>query len=310
MNLAQNKFLVGFGVVMLISCGGLGYYVTEQKSRYDTASANYQKISTDYIALQNAPLFPDAANLEKLKARQVDVETAAKELENNLQPLTIPLEEVAPDHFQDILRKSVDAIVSKAKEKGVTLPDKFYLGFDQYQAQPPKSEAAAPLLRQLRAIELAVHILLDQSIAGVQNLTRDPLPQEGEVKPVAPVPAGKAAPAAKPQDALYTRFPFQIEFSANQKSFKDALNAISGNPKQFFIVRTLVVKNEKPAPLAKDAPTVMPALPVNGAQKHANALFEQNPQPTAPSLQYVLGAEKIDVKLTLEMVVFAGPSTK
>lgn len=312
MNLAENKFLIGFGAAMLICVGGLGYYAVKEKGRYSEAVSAYNTKSDAYVSLQTAPIYPDQENLEKLKARETEVGEVAKRLEEDLQKLSIPLEEVSPDQFQDILRRSVDGVLAKAKEKNIKLPEQFYLGFNQYQAQPPKSTAAPALLRQLRAIELAVHTLLDHNISVLQSLSRDPVPEEGDAKGSATPPSkrtqanAKATPApaaAAPAGLQFAKQAFHLEFVSTQPAFRESLNAISGNQKQLFIVRSLSVANEKLSPLAKDVPAAV--QPVNLVQE------ESTETKAAPAtFQYVLGAEKLTVKMKVEQVVFPTPNSK
>jgi len=311
MNLAENKFLVGFGVAMLLGVGGLGYYIFTGKARYNEVAEAYKSKADAYVALQTAPIYPDQENLEKVKAQGKQVEEVVKDIEAKLANLSIPLEEVSPDQFQNILRRSVDGVLSKAREKNVALPKDFYLGFNQYQNQPPKSTAAAPLLRQLRAIELVVHILLDHNISALSDLKRDALSEEGESRArQTPAAAPKRTPAAQakatptpaaPAGPKIAKLPFEIEFVGAQPSFRESLNAISGNQRQLFIVRSVSVTNEKTAPLTKGAPAT--AQPVQVAH-------EETTQATPAAFQYILGNEQLKVKMKIEQVVFETPTTK
>ena len=54
------------------------------------------------------------------------------------------------------------------------------MGYEKYQATPPKPEAAAHLQQMLDAMELAVMTLLDNGITSVaSDIKVDLLPEEG-----------------------------------------------------------------------------------------------------------------------------------
>src|SRR4029434_11207617 len=84
--------------------------------------------------------------------------------------------------FQDRLRESVNRVVAKANEAGVQLlasGAKFYMGFDLYQTEPPRPEAAPALGRQLKALEWVMMQLIDNRIISLNKLERTPLAEEG-----------------------------------------------------------------------------------------------------------------------------------
>lgn len=313
MNFAQNKFLIGYGAVLLIGGGALGFLAFKESSRYAANQESYNKELASYKQLTSAPLYPDAENLKKLEGQNEELKGAVTALNEKLIPMSFPIEEVTPEQFQDILRASVSAVVKKAAENNVTLPDKFYLGFDSYQTQPPSVAGAPYLLRQLKTVELVVNSMIDNRVTTISSITRAPLPQEGGAAPAAAPartgaaptagakPGGPAAPAA----ANVERFPFSIQFTADQSNFRVVLNKISGTDKQFLIVRNLTVKNTDEKPTAKVIP-VAAAIPVQAQQARSGA---ETSSP-AQNLQYIVGTEKVEVDLQLEMVIFTGNSSK
>ncbi len=283
MNAAPNKFLIGFGVVMLIGCGGLGYMISQAAGRYSEAHTKYEQSAVSYNRLRGLPLYPDAANLKLLDDQKAVALDAAETLRQKLEPMAFALEAITPEQFQDKLRASVSALNQRSAEAGVKMPEKFYLGFDQYQSQPPKAEAAAPLWRQLKAIEMVVTTLIDNKVDVITTIQRTPLPEEA---------GGKASAD------LVSKFPFEVQFTADQGNFRKGLNEIVKNNKQFFITRSVVIKNanDKTTPKAVESATA-PEASSKENQKE-------------PALQYIVGTEKINVSLRLEMVVFANSFPK
>jgi len=283
MSAAPKNILIGIGAVFVIGCGGLGYLISSTGSQLADLRQTYETESGKYNRLRGLPLYPSAANLKLLDEQKEVAIQAAESLRKKLEPMVVPLEEITPEQFQDKLRASVSALVSHAQEVGVALPEKFYLGFDQYQSQPPKAEAAAPLWRQLKAMEFVVTTLIDSKVDAVTAIERTPLPEEASSKP-------------QPQQ-LVAAFPFKIGFTADQPNFRKGFNEIVRNNRQFFITRSLVVKNsnEKTTPKAQADPN--PAGAEGEEKKEAN-------------LAYIVGTEKVNVSLGLEMVVFANAFPK
>jgi hypothetical protein len=216
---------------------------------------------------------------------------------------------MTPEEFQDQLKASVSAVRARAKEKNVMLgesTDKFYLGFDRYETTPPERDAAASLGRQLKAIEWVV----DQFIANqVTNLkiSRIELPEEkggkggGRVNPGKPDKEDKGnkggKPGARPQQELVSYFPFDIVVTGKQARVATALNAIIGDKApQFLVPRAIRIRNEQP----KGPPRAVVAA--------------ETADPNAPksetTVTYIVGDEKIEASLRLEIVDFADMAAK
>src|SRR5207249_731807 len=87
-----------------------------------------------------------------------------------------------PEQSQDKLRAAVSKVSEKATAAGVHLPANFYLGFDiptNYQTTLPKPDAAAPLGKQLDAIQFLVERAIEAKVDTLTGLSRSPLPEEG-----------------------------------------------------------------------------------------------------------------------------------
>jgi hypothetical protein len=305
MNPGQNKFLIGLGVAVALGCGGLGFLIWQSYSKYSETGEQYSQQVTELKRLQSLPLYPEQSNLDKLDEQKQEAVAAAASFQKELVPLSFPLDPMTPEQFQDSLRASVSAVVDKATKAGVKLPDHFYLGFDVYQSQLPKAEAAAALGRQLKAIELAVNTLIQDKVDSIGQINRPALPEESDK----PAPTKSSVPGhpatGKPAaNALLTKYPFDVPFTAEQASFRRALNDLSKTQQQFFIPVVLNIKNQvEKGPSRADtaAPAAAPA-PAEGALPTAAE--------AKPEMKYIVGTEKLNVALRLNMVVFASPSSK
>ncbi|MDD5350003.1 MAG: Amuc_1100 family pilus-like protein [Chthoniobacteraceae bacterium] len=293
MNLGQNKFLVGLGGALLVGCLGLGWMVFQSYSAFDTANTQYDELKSKLQRLQTLPLYPKASNLTILEDQKKAAADSAVALHQQLLPMAFPLEPLTPEQFQDQLSATAKKLVDKAAANGVALSDKLYLGFAEYKTSTPKPEAAAALGRQLKCIALAVDTMIDRKVTSINKITRTPLPEEADAsKTAAAAPTPKAT-----KSALFTKYPFRIEFTADQKSFQAALNDLSGTPKQFFIIQPVTIKNSgdkapKKADPAERAPVADPAATAAAT-------------PKAEKMKYILGAEKLTVDLEFNSVVFA-----
>ena len=295
MNLGQNKFLIGVGAALLLVFVGLGWMLFQASSAADAANARYQEQVAELQRLQGLPLYPEASNLKILEAQKKVAAESAVTLHQQLVPLAFPLEPLTPEQFQDQLTATVKKLTDKATNNGVAFSDKLYLGFAEYRTATPKPEAASALGRQLKCVELAVDTLIERKVTSIDKITRTLLPEEldaSKMPAAAPTPKGKPA-AAKP--ALLTKFPFEIQFVAEQKALQGAMNDLSGTNKQFFILQPLSIKNQ-----ADKAPKK-----IDSADKAAAAAVAAGATPKPEKLKYVLGAEKLNVTLRFDSVVFA-----
>lgn len=297
MNLGQNKILIGLGAALLIGSATFGYLLYQSSSDFEAADAKYNEQVAELKRLQGLPLYPEQANLKVLEDQKKAAQESAVSLHKQLLPLSFPIEPLTPEQFQDKLNASVKELQEKAAKAGVKLSDKFYLGFAQYRSTTPKPEAAAALGRQLKCIELVVDELIEKRVVSVGEITRDPLPEESDTAKVVPQTPGKAKPTpAGP--VLLSKYPFKVEFATDQQAFQSVLNDLSKNDKQFLILRPLTIKNQSeraPKRVDPSADHVAETTDPSGA-----------PIPSKePPLRYVFGAEKLNVTLRVDSVVFA-----
>ena len=270
----ENKFLTGFIVVTLLGAGALAYLVMSAKATLDEADQRYNAAASELTRLQSGAPFPDAGNLKKMEDLKKVHHAAIEDLQKNLAATQFPLDPLEPAKFQDMLKTTVDRVKAAAAAADVKLEDKFYMGFDRYQTEPPKPEAAAPLGRMLKSMELVVGMLIDSKISQITELKRDLLPEE----------SGKKEPSAKPgakedsTKALVTRHPFEVAFVAHEGKFHNFVNAVVTSKKQFLVPKAVTVKNDKEqGPSRNDPNKVAPPPPPPPI----------NPDPNAPAVPNV-----------------------
>lgn len=334
----ENKFLSGFLAAVIVGVGVFGYLLYSAMGSHDEISARYDQQASELHRLQALAPYPDEANIQKIREQKQSVSDAATALRTSLTPMQFSEQPMTPEGFQDSLRKAVTTMVEKAKGLGVTLPkDQFYMGFNEYQATLPRPEAAAALGRQLQAIEFVVNTLVENRVDSINAIRRTPLPEEGlAAGGTGPATAGvaggvKPGVTGKPgvggkSDQLVSKVPFEIEFTSDQPKFRKSINDIVSSTKQFYIIRTLVVKNQAqagppraeptppggvPAPAdAGAAPAPTPSIDAGTGAAAATGTPSASPSPAAASpLRFVLGTEKLDVGMRLDIVAFAPAAT-
>jgi hypothetical protein len=290
--------------------------------RASTAQANYDTAAAELTRLQTSAPYPDAANLAKMEELKKEHKASIEELQKNLATRQIPLTPaVSPAQFQDKLKEAVTRVKNAAAAANVSLgkdqtTTKFYLSFDRYETESPKPEAAAPLLRMLESMELVVNMLIANNVTEISELKRDLLPEEGGKKET-----GKDAGKASSKDetkALVVRHPFEVSFVAHEGKFHKFINNLVAERKQFYIPKSVAVKNEKeqgpsrsiasastPPPPPPTSPD--PAAPPSAPSADPNAPAAPAPQaPTAADPILIVGEEKLNVTVKIDVVDFAG----
>ena len=322
----ENKFLFVLLIVVLIGVGALGFLVLGAQGRYDAATEDYQRRMGELTRLQKLPTYPDQKNLDRLAGQKDEVNAEVSALAALLAAQQIPMEDLSPEAFQDKLKAVATAIQTKAKQGSppTKLPaEKFFLGFERYETAPPAKEAAAALGRELKAIDWLANQLLDNQVAEIRSLNRAELPEEkgrvrpGEKKRAAADPSPNKPAAGKGQGkgqgkkgagdkglVEHQVEPHRIDlvFVADQARFRQILNAVTNYKEQFFVIRTLAVKNEK---------QTAPPRAVAGAEAAAASAPDASGA-TAPASvsSYIVGEEKVEVTLVLESVEFSEETAK
>jgi len=310
----ENKFLSGFFAVMLIGVGVLGYLVWSASSRYRDASAQYDEQATELNRLKSLAPYPAAPNVEKVEAQRKEHQAAVLSLQKTLAANEIPVEQITEVQFQDKLREAVSRVTAKANERQMALPEKFYMGFAQYETQPPKAEAAPLLGRELKAIEVVMMQLIESNVSKLTKLDRPEITEEKEPRASSGSGSKSSSREEESENDLVKRQSFDITFVADQIAFNNALNSIVSNKTQFYVPRVVEVKNEQTKSPAKTetpgtAAVAAPDAAVPGAAPAAPAPAPAAAAGTAApeSYTFIFGAEKVEVGMRLELVDFTPP---
>ena len=279
-----GNFLIAFAVTALLAL----WFLFRARSGFTEASAQFNEAATERNRLEHLNPFPNEGNFRKTQAALNDYGATLTKLKAELRAQVLPVEPIAPNEFQSRLRRAIVNTTEKARANRVKLPENFHLGFDEFRTTLPTT-AAAPLLGQeLAQVELLFGILIDARVDAIAAVKRTAPPAGATV---APTPPKKPSGLANAPPAVVERTIVDLTFTASPSAMRKVLNQIASSDRQFFIVRTLYVRNEQQKGPSREQSNAAPAAAT----------------PTAPisGLKFIVGNEHVETTAAIEMVRFA-----
>ena len=310
---SENKFLTGFGAVMLAGVGTLGYFTYSAMDKSDTATAEYNAATAQLKKLNETKPGLMPANLKELIAQKKELKDKIDEFKKELAKRVLPSETITNVAFQDKLKNTVAEISTKAAAANVERPKDFYMGFGagsgDYQSKPPAEKATSALARELHAIEAVMNVLIKTGNIDLQEFHREPLPEEG---------GAKAGNQRSSGEHGIERNTLRLKFTSKDDALRGVLTGLANHKQQLFVIRTVAVQNKvtesppRTAPagaapiLPPDAPTPAPTTAPAAAPTTAPAPAPA-PVPHDGPLSYIFGIEKITSTIELEILNFSEP---
>jgi hypothetical protein len=273
-----GRFLIVFGVCLLSAT----WFFFSAKSDFEETSTRFADTASELNRLERLAPYPNADNLRKMKAHAEDYASALAKLKDELKVRVASVAPMAPNEFQSHLRVATNAVTDRARANKVKLPDKFFLGFDEFASALP-NESAAPLLGQeLIQIEWLLNSLLEARVESLTVFRRTPLREERRT-------------AATTN--LLERNVVELTFVSTPAATRKVVNQIAGASQQFCVIRVLHVRSEKDKGPPREA-GVETSAPSNSSPSPA-----AKPSPGA-ALNFIVGNEKIETTARIEMVRF------
>lgn len=274
----KNRFLgtffITFGVALLAAL----WLLFSAKSDWDEASTRFKTTATELNRLERLAPYPSAENLRKMKVHAEDYSAALAKLKGELKMRASPAQALAPNEFQSRLRIALNAVTDKARANKVKLPDKFYLGFNDYVSALPIESAAPSLGLELVQIEWLLNSLLEAHVDALTAFRRAALPEESNSS-AAETAGGK----------LLQRNVVEATFFSTPTAARKVINQIAGANQPFCIIRLLHVRNENdkgpPRDITGETSRATKATPASG-------------------LNFIVGNEEIETTATIEIVRF------
>lgn len=301
--LRENRFLGTFLIVLGVGTVCAVWFLFSAKSDWDDAAIRFQQTAAELNRLERLAPYPSGENLRRMKAHADDYAASFARLQDELKTRVSSIAPMAPNEFQSHLRLAMTSVASKARANKVKLPDKFYLGFDEFASALPNEAAAPQLGQELTQIEWLLDTLFEARVDALTSFRRTPSPNEhGNALAPASTPNRKPAPMALAGPKPLERKVVEATFVSTPAAARKVLNRITGTNEKFFIVRLLHVRNEKdkgpPREPAADAAGVAVDSPPSPA---ANS--EAKPSPAA-ALNFIVGNERIETFARIEIVRF------
>ncbi|HEX4665122.1 MAG TPA: Amuc_1100 family pilus-like protein [Chthoniobacterales bacterium] len=280
----QNKFLGGFLVALALTTVLSVFFLLREKSAADAAQSRLESAVNELTRLRRSVPFPSEENLRKTRTQADGYRSSLLALENEMRTRMFPKLPIQPNEFQAQLRAATINVTEHAQAFRVRLPDNFHLGFDQYATSLPNGLAAPRLGRQLRAIEWLAKTIVEAHADSINSLSRTPLPEETPAA-ASTRTSSRARPGAPPKPAsgkekMVDWTTVDLAFSGSPAAIRRAFNQIAAAPEQFYILRTLRIKNQ-----------VDKGPPRGGPE-------------AAPSISFIIGTEHVDVAAKVEIMKF------
>ena len=290
----QNRWLGSFLIIVGVATLLFAFFLWRAHNSFEEASARFNQAATERNRLERLDPFPSDANYQKMKVHIANYGAAVEKMEEDLKIRMLPIVPLQPNEFQSRLRQVTLATSEKARANKVKLPPVFHLGFEEFTASLP-STAAAPLLSQeLSQTALLMNILIDARVDSLTALHRTPLAEERGAAPApTPIPGRKTGGTAAGGPNLIERHIVDLTFVAAPSVARKVLNQIASSSRQFYIIRTLHVRNEKDKGPPREASETGPPAP--GAAPAATP---------AAGLKFIVGNEHIETSARIEMLRF------
>jgi hypothetical protein len=288
----ENRWLGNF--LIAAACAALLalWFLFHARSGFAEASAQFNEAATERTRLEHLNPFPNEENFRKTRAALDNYGATLTKLKEELKAQILP---VAPIEFQSRLRQAIVNTTEKARANRVKLPENFHLGFDEFATTLPGSAVAAAMLGQeLAQVELLLGILIDARVDAITTLKRVTLPPETATAATsaAPTPARKPAGTANAAPGPVERSTVDLAFTASPSAMRKVLNQIASSERQFFIVRTLDVRNEQLKGPSRE-------------QTAATGKAAETAAATSPSaIKFIVGNEHVENTARIEMLRF------
>jgi hypothetical protein len=296
----QNRWLGTFLIIVGVCTLAAGYFLFHAKSGSEEALTQFNEAAAERSRLERLDPYPKEANVVEMKKHLQNYAQSLDKLKGDLKTRMLPAPPLAPNEFQSRLRQAMTAVADKARTNRVKLPENFALGFDEFTAALP-STAAAPLLGQeLAQVELLLNMIIEARVDGVTALVRAPLPEErGPATIPTPAAGRKPAPAATPAAGtkMLERGILDVTFDSTPSAARKILNQLASSNQQFYITRTVHIKNEKDKGPARE-------LPAAGASATPVAAATPGKPVPGAALSFIVGNEHIETSARIELVRF------
>lgn len=316
----ENRFAAALGGITAVAAVGLIFWGASAGSKYSKAKEDYEAAYSEANAMENGPLYPSQDKVLEKKKALGEYREGVEELQKAFGAFRsgeLPL--IDPSEFTDNLKNARDAAAEALANAGTEVPPQFFLGFESYTNSPVRKEATGILGYQMDAVAELFKGLAAAKPARLLNVFRPALDEE----------SGKVFDA---KDKTFRALPIEIAFNGTEASLRDFLSSLDDSGKYYYVIRSIRISNEKQkAPTATDAEFKQAGDEADAGGAGAADAFagggfvlpDDTPAEEAPAeepaaeapapvdegriLQQVLGSEKVNVFLRIDILQFLAP---
>jgi hypothetical protein len=281
-----GNFLIAFAAAILLAI----WFLFHARGDFADALTEFNAAATERSRLEHLNPFPNEENFRKTQAALAEYGATLSKLKDELRAQVMPVTPFAPNEFQTRLRQAIINTTEKARSSRVKLPENFHLGFDEFTTTLPSAGAAALLGQELAQVELVLGFLIDARVDAVTAVKRGMASPEAAT--VATPPPRKPGPAANTPPVL-ERSIVDLTFVASPSALRKVLNQLASSERQFFVVRTLSIRNEQ----LKGPSREQSASTGKAAETAATT--------GASATKFVVGNEHVEATARIELVRFA-----
>ncbi|MCX8496659.1 MAG: Amuc_1100 family pilus-like protein [Akkermansiaceae bacterium] len=308
----DNKFMVALGGGTLVGAAALIFWGMQGSSRYQAAKDEFDAAAAEAAGFESLALYPKLENQASKRKALDEYRKSLGTLQSAFEAFrTKELKNATPQEFANSLLAVNTEVREAFGASGALVPEPFFAGFEKYKTSLAPAKITGVLDYQLTSIKKVLLALAATKPTELKNLYRPSLPEED----------GQAyTPGAS--DAARS-FPVEITFVGPEKSAREFLSAITKPEDQYVVVRNLRIINEKTdppktadakfdAPAKKEAAPadafsggfVLPGDDASSGAAAGTSKPEPKPVDTSRILSQVLGSEKIQVFVRLDVLQF------
>jgi hypothetical protein len=280
------------------------------KSNYNAADTEFRASATEQRQLESGNPYPSDANVRKMKGHLADYHSSLDKLKAELTTRVLATSPLAPNEFQSRLLQAITAVTENARANRVKLPANFKVGFDEFVSNLPKTEDAPALGQELAQIQLLLNLVIEARIDAITMFRRvgHEASARGSPAPTpSPPPTTRTRPGATPAGPrLIERRAVEFTIAGPPSAIRKVINGIASSNDQFFIMRTLHVKNQKdkgPSREGAAAGSTPPPAAVPAVNPAATPVSRPAATP-AGAIQFIVGNEHLDLSARVELIDF------
>src|SRR5438067_13021198 len=283
----DNRWLGNFVIAFAGSALLALWFLFHVRSGFAEAFAQFNDAAAERNRLEHLNPFPNEENYRKTQTALDNYGASLNKLKDELRAQTVPVSPLAPNEFQSRLRRAIVSTTEKARANRVKLPANFHLGFDEFRTMLPTTSAAPLLGQELAQVELLFGILIDARVDAIAAVKRTTPPAEATAAPTPP-PKKPSAPANAALPVV-ERAIVDLTFTASPSAMRKVSNQIASAERQFFIVRTLYVRNQQ----------------LKGPAREQTAATAGTTPPPTSAIKFIVGNEHVEITARIEIVRFA-----